>query len=86
MGTVVIENIVGGGGSLGASAVAHALPDGYTLLLGGTVTHVNEALLKKRPLYDPMKDLTPISIVATSVFSIAIHPSVSAQTLKQFID
>jgi tripartite-type tricarboxylate transporter receptor subunit TctC len=62
------------------------LPDGYTLLLGGTFTHVNEALLKKRPLYDAVKDLTPISIVASNVFSIAIHPSVAAQTLKQFID
>jgi len=86
MGTVVIENIGGGGGSLAASAVAHALPDGYMLLLGGTVTHVNEALLKKRPLYDPVKELTAISIVATGFFSIAIHPSVSGQTLKQFID
>src|SRR5499427_5699193 len=46
VGTVVIENIGGGGSSLGAAAVARARPDGYTILLGGTQTHVNEALLK----------------------------------------
>src|SRR5215510_4841791 len=57
VGAVVIENIGGGGSSLGAAAVARARPDGYTILLGGTQTHVNEALLKSRPLYDAAKDL-----------------------------
>ena len=44
LGTVTIENIGGGGSSLGAAAVTRAQADGYTLLLGGTQTHVNEAL------------------------------------------
>jgi tripartite-type tricarboxylate transporter receptor subunit TctC len=56
LGTVVVENIGGASGSLGAAAVARAQPDGYTLLLGGTLTHINEALLKNRPLYDPVKE------------------------------
>jgi len=86
LGTIVIENIGGSGSSLGASAVAHASPDGYTILLGGTLPHVNEALLKSRPLYDPVKDLAPISIVAANYLSIAVHPSVPVQTLKQFVD
>src|SRR6184192_727917 len=64
LGTVVVENIGGAGGSLGAAAVARAQPDGYTILLGGTLPHVNEALLKSRPLYDPVKDLDPIASVA----------------------
>src|SRR5215468_787382 len=59
LGTVVVENIGGGGSSLGAANVVRASPDGYTLLLGGTQTHVNEALLKNRPLFDPVKDLDP---------------------------
>jgi tripartite-type tricarboxylate transporter receptor subunit TctC len=85
LGTVVIENIGGGGSSLGAAAVARARPDGYTILLGGTQTHVNEALLKSRPLYDPVKDLDPIAGVAANVLCIAVHPTVPAQTLKELI-
>jgi len=85
LGTVVVENIGGGGGSLGVAAVARARPDGYTLVLGGTITHVNEALLKSRPQYDPIKDLDPIAAVAANVLSIAVHPAVPAQTLKEFI-
>jgi tripartite-type tricarboxylate transporter receptor subunit TctC len=85
VGTVVVENIGGGGSSLGAAAVARARPDGYTILLGGTQTHVNEALLKSRPLYDAVKDLDPIAGVAANALCIALHPAVPAQDLKEFI-
>jgi tripartite-type tricarboxylate transporter receptor subunit TctC len=86
LGTIVVENQGGGGSSLGAAAVAHARPDGYTILLGGSSTHITEALLKSRPLYDPLKDLEPISNIAVSAFALAIHPSVPAKTLGEFID
>jgi tripartite-type tricarboxylate transporter receptor subunit TctC len=85
LGTIVVENIAGGGSSLGAAAVARARPDGYTLLVGGTLPHVNEALLKSRPLYDPIKDLDPISCMALFALAIAINPSLPVQTLKEFI-
>ena len=85
VGTVVIENIGGGGSSLGAAAVARARPDGYTILLGGTQTHVNEALLKSRPLYDAVKDLDAIAGVAANALCIAVHPAVPAQSLKELI-
>src|ERR1051325_4549252 len=85
LGTVVIENIGGSGSSLGASAVARAQPDGYTILLGGTQTHVSEALLKSRPLYDPVKDLDPIAGVAANVLCIAVHHAVPVQTLNELI-
>jgi tripartite-type tricarboxylate transporter receptor subunit TctC len=85
LGTVVVENIGGGGGSVGVAAVARARPDGHTLVLGGTITHLNEALLKSRPQYDPIKDLDPIAVVASNVLSIAVHPAVPAQTLGEFI-
>src|SRR5215813_6598252 len=85
VGTVVIENIGGGGSSLGAAAVARARPDGYTILLGGTQTHVNEALLKSRPLYDAAKDLDAVAGVAANSLCIAVHPSVPAQNLKELI-
>lgn len=85
LGTVVIENIGGGGSSLGAAAVARARPDGYTLLLGGTQTHVNEALLKARPLYDANKDLDPLAGVAAYPLCIAVHSSVPAKSLTELI-
>jgi tripartite-type tricarboxylate transporter receptor subunit TctC len=84
LGTIIIENIGGGGSSLGAAAVARARPDGYTILLGGTLPHVNEALLKSRPLYDPVKDLDPIAGLAVICVALAVHPSVPAQSLKEF--
>ena len=85
LGTIVIENMGGGGSSLGAAAAARARPDGYTLLLGGSSTHITEALLKNRPLYDPIKDLEPISNIALAAFAFAIHPSVPARSLSEFI-
>jgi tripartite-type tricarboxylate transporter receptor subunit TctC len=85
LGTVVVENIGGGGASLGAATVARARPDGYTILLGGTLPHINEALLKSRPLYDPVKDLDPIASVAANFLSVAVNPAVPAHTLKEFI-
>ena len=86
LGTIVVENQGGGGSSLGAATVARASPDGYTILLGGSSTHITEAILKTRPLYDPMKDLDPISNIAVSAFAFAVHPSIPATTLQEFID
>ena len=85
LGTVVVETIGGGGGSVGAAAVARARPDGYTLLVGGTITQVNEALLKSRPLFDPVKDLDPVASVAANFLCIAVHPSLPVQSLKELI-
>jgi len=85
LGTIVIENMGGGGSSLGAAAVARARPDGYTILLGGSSTHITEALLKNRPLYDPIKDLEPISNIALAPFALAIHPAIPARSLSEFI-
>jgi tripartite-type tricarboxylate transporter receptor subunit TctC len=84
-GTIVIENIGGAGGGLGAAQAARARPDGYTLLLGGATTHITEALLKTRPTYDPLKDLEPISPIAVTAFALAIHPSVPVKDMKELI-
>ncbi len=85
LGTMVVENIGGAGGGVGAAQASRARPDGYTLLLGGATTHITEALLKTKPTYDPVKDLEPISPIAVTAFAIAVHPSVPAKDLKAFI-
>ena len=85
LGTVIIENIGGAGGGVGAAQATHSRPDGYTLLLGGATTHITEALLKTKPTFDPLKDLEPISPVAVTAFAIAVHPSVPAKNLKELI-
>jgi tripartite-type tricarboxylate transporter receptor subunit TctC len=85
LGTVVVENIGGAGGGVGAAQASRARPDGYTLLLGGATTHITEALLKTKPTYDPLKDLEPISPIAVTAFAVAVHPSVPVKDLKAFV-
>src|SRR6476469_9987729 len=80
-GTVVIENMGGAGGGVGAAYASRQRPDGYTLLLGGATTHITEGLLKTKPTFDPMKDLEPISPIAVTAFAIVVHPSVPAKDL-----
>jgi tripartite-type tricarboxylate transporter receptor subunit TctC len=86
LGTVVIENQGGGGGIIGTAEVARAQPDGHTLLLGNTSIMVIIPAVAARVPYDPIKDFTPVSIVAISATSIIVHPSVPAQTLREFMD
>jgi tripartite-type tricarboxylate transporter receptor subunit TctC len=85
LGTVTVENIGGAGGSLGAAAVARAQPDGYTILLGGAGSHVINPVAS-RPPYDPVKDFEPISMLATTGLTIAVHPALPVSTLKELID
>ena len=63
LGTVVAENMGGGGGSLGAAAVARAQPDGYTILFGGTPMLVVNPIASTRLPYHPVKDFEPIAIL-----------------------
>src|SRR6201988_2233825 len=84
-GPVIIENIGGAGGGVGAAQAARSRADGYTLLLGGATTHITEALLKTKPTYDPLKDLEPISPIAVTAFAIPVDPSVPVQDLKELV-
>jgi len=85
LGTVVVENIGGAGGGLGAAAVARARPDGYTLLLGGMGSQVIVGVATNRANYDPIADFTPIALLGVTALTIAVHPSVPAQTLTELI-
>src|SRR5438309_2326875 len=85
LGTVVVENIGGAGGGLGAAAVARARPDGYTILLGGMGSQVIVGVATNRANYDPVADFEPIAILGVTALTIAVHPSVPAQTLLELI-
>ncbi len=85
LGTIVIENQGGAGGTIGMGDAARAAPDGYTLAFGNTSTLVlNPAIMPKVP-YDPTRDFITVSILAVSVSGIIVHPSVPVKDLKEFI-
>jgi tripartite-type tricarboxylate transporter receptor subunit TctC len=84
LGTVYIENMGGGGGVIGAAAVARAPADGYTLLLGTTSELVISPLLGKQP-YDPVTSFEPIAIMCDSPAAIVVHPSVPVSNLKELV-
>jgi tripartite-type tricarboxylate transporter receptor subunit TctC len=81
LGTVVVENRPGAGGNLGADQVAKAAPDGNTLVMGAVATHaINPWLYAKLP-YDPVRDFTPITLVA-QVPNVLVMNAQAAATLK----
>ena len=82
---VVIENIGGGGGTLGGQRVAHATPDGYTVLLGTIATHANPLLLGDKPPYDPVADFVPVALVAEIPLVLITRKDFPANTLEEFV-
>jgi len=82
---VVIDNRPGAGGVLGSEQVARAAPDGYTILLGTVATHGLAPSLMKAMPYDPVEDFSHITkgVVVTNI--LVVHPSVPAQTVKEFL-
>ncbi|MGQ2981800.1 MAG: Bug family tripartite tricarboxylate transporter substrate binding protein, partial [Polaromonas sp.] len=82
---VVIDNIPGAGGSLGADRVAKAAPDGYTLLMGHIGTHAVNPLIYPKLPYDPIKSFSPVAWVASVPNILVVHPAVPARTLKELV-
>ena len=82
----IVENRAGGAsGNVGASVVAKADPDGYTLLLTASVQVVNPFLYKNVP-FDVVKDFTPVTLIAAGSLIVSTTPSVPAKNLKEFFD
>ena len=80
---VVIENRGGAGGVIGSDVVAKAAPDGYTLLMVYVSHATNPTLVDKLP-YDTLRDFTPITLVSHEPVVLVTHPSVAANSLKEF--
>jgi tripartite-type tricarboxylate transporter receptor subunit TctC len=82
---VVIENVAGAGGNLGADRVARAEPDGYTILMGTVATHaLNPLILKTKP-YDPEKDFAPISLLVLVPNVLVVNPQLPAKNVAELI-
>jgi tripartite-type tricarboxylate transporter receptor subunit TctC len=82
---VVVENKPGQAGSIGAAELARSAPDGYTIG-GGTISShaINVSLYSKLP-YDPIKDFTPITMLATLPNMLVVHPSLGVNTVAELI-
>ncbi|RWR29243.1 tripartite tricarboxylate transporter substrate binding protein [Sinirhodobacter populi] len=83
---IVVQNVGGGGGSLGAAQVAEADPDGYTILMGTVATHaLNPLILKQKP-YDPVADFAPVSLLVVVPNVLAVNPELPVNTVQELID
>lgn len=82
--TVIVENRPGAGGNIAAEAVAKAAPDGNTLLMSFTSHAINATLYPTLP-FDPVRDFTPLTCVATSPSVLVAHPSVPAKDVRELI-
>ena len=82
--SIVVENMAGAGGTLGMSVASKAAPDGYTLVMLTQAQAVSETLYDKLS-YRLMEDFQPITQIATGFYILAIHPSLPAKTMKEFI-
>jgi tripartite-type tricarboxylate transporter receptor subunit TctC len=83
---VVVENVGGAGGVIGAQKATRSAKDGSVLLMGTVSTHVINPLSLSPAPYDPLKDFTPISLIVTVPNVILVHPSVKAQNVKELIE
>ena len=81
----VVENRSGGGGLIGAQAIARAEPDGYTIGSGGMSAHVLAAALSDNPGFDPIKDFTHIAFLGGGPSLIVVHPSVGVKSMKEML-
>jgi tripartite-type tricarboxylate transporter receptor subunit TctC len=82
---VYVEDLPGAGGNLGVETAKRAAPDGYTILAVSTGFIINPSMYAKIG-YDPVKDFTPISLVAASPNVVVVHPSLPAKNLKELVD
>jgi len=83
--SIVVENRGGAGGTLGTATVARAAPDGYTLGVASTSTHVVAPGVYAKLDYDPVKDFAPVGLMAVSPYLLVVTPSLPAKTLQELV-
>ena len=81
----VQETRTGAGGSIGTEYVAKSAPDGYTLVLGTASTFGTNSATMPKLAYDPVRDFTPVVMIATTPYLLLAHPSVPAKNAREFV-
>jgi len=82
---VIVQNVAGAGGNLGADNVARAEPDGYTILMGTVATHALNPLILKSTPYDPVKDFAPVSLLVIVPNVLVVNPALPAKDVKELL-
>ena len=82
---VIVENIGGAGGMLGAARVARSAPDGYQFVLGNVGTHAVSQTLYKTPFYNSITDFTPVVLIAELSLVLVARKDLPANNLQEFI-
>ena len=82
---VVIDNRSGAGGLLGTELAARATPDGYTLIVGNSGPNAVLPALQKNIPYDPLRSFAPVSLLASTVNLLVVHPSLATTTVAELV-
>ena len=82
---VVVDNRTGGTGAVGSLLVAQAPPDGYTLIMVTASTHAISPNFFRKPVFNPVKDFTPVTLMATSHEVVVAHSATAATSIKELI-
>ena len=82
---VIVDNRGGAGGVVGAELAARAEADGYTLFLGGVGSHAINPVIRAKLAYDPVRDFSPISLIATAPLVVVAHPALGIRTIAELL-
>ena len=82
---VLIENRAGASGMIATEAVAKSPPDGYTLGIATSTTHITAPIFNTKLPYDPVRDFAPVAIVGLSPYVLVVHPGVPAKSVAELI-
>jgi len=83
---LLVENRPGADSAIAAEQMTRMPPDGYTIMFASNSAMTAAVALRKQPLYDPLADFTPISMIGRATVFLYVHPAVPAKTLKEFIE
>ena len=83
--TVIVENRAGAGGTIGATFVAKAVPDGYIMMLGNAGPMAINPLLQKKLPYDTQRDFMPITLIMMAPMVLVVHPSMPVKSVRDIV-